>query len=102
VAVEAVRRIENEGRGVILYIPPRVDMESDLRYHLGENVLRVENDTVLREIGFGAQVLHDLGVRRMRLLTNLPRRIVAVDAFDLEVVEEVPLRDPNSMKPPSA
>jgi len=103
VAAEAQWRIEAEGKGVLLYIPPRIDMLSDLRYHLGDAELRVENDTVLREIGFGAQVLRDLGVRRMRLLTNLPRRIVAVDAYDLEVVEEVALRDPATgatLRPP--
>jgi len=104
VAAEAQRRIENEGRGVLLYIPPRIDMLSDLRWLLGHEQPRIENDTALREVGFGAQVLRDLGVRRMRVLTNQPRRIVAVDAYDLEVVEEVALRDPSgvTIKPPPA
>jgi 3,4-dihydroxy 2-butanone 4-phosphate synthase/GTP cyclohydrolase II len=95
VVAEAVRRIEAEGRGVILYIPPRIDMHSDLRYHLGELTpqLRPESEAVLREIGFGAQVLRDLGVRKMKLLTNQPRRIAAVEGYELEVVEQVVLRE---------
>jgi 3,4-dihydroxy 2-butanone 4-phosphate synthase/GTP cyclohydrolase II len=93
---QAVRRIEAEGRGVILYIPPRIDMQGDLRYHLGEITpqMRPESEAVLREIGFGAQVLRDLGVRKMKLLTNQPRRIAAVDGYELEVVEQVLLREP--------
>jgi 3,4-dihydroxy 2-butanone 4-phosphate synthase/GTP cyclohydrolase II len=104
VAAEALWRIEAEGKGVILYIPPRMDMLSDLRSLLGQQLPRIDNDTVLREIGFGAQVLRDLGVRKMRVLTNTPRRIVAVDAYELEVVEEVALREPTgtTIKPPSA
>lgn len=93
-ASEAVARIEAEGRGVILYIPQRIDMHSDLRYHLGESPEgpRPDSEAVLREIGFGSQVLRDVGVRKMRLLTNLPRRIAAVDGYDLEVVEQVAMR----------
>jgi 3,4-dihydroxy 2-butanone 4-phosphate synthase/GTP cyclohydrolase II len=93
-AAEAVTRIEGEGRGVILYIPQRIDMQSDLRYHLGEapQGMRPDNEAVLREIGLGSQVLRDLGVRKMRLLTNQPRRIAAVDGYELEVVEQVAIR----------
>jgi 3,4-dihydroxy 2-butanone 4-phosphate synthase / GTP cyclohydrolase II len=99
VANEAVARIESEGRGVILYIPPRTDLVSDLSYHLGEITPRPEAEAVLREVGFGAQVLRDLGVRKMRLLTNLPRRIAAVEGYDLEVVEQVVLRPGPSASP---
>jgi 3,4-dihydroxy 2-butanone 4-phosphate synthase/GTP cyclohydrolase II len=93
VAADAVACIEHASRGVILYIPPRVDLQADLSYHLGQATPeRPENDAVLRETGFGAQVLRDLGVRKMRLLTNQPRRVVAVDGFELEVVEQVTLQ----------
>jgi GTP cyclohydrolase II len=80
-------------------------MLTDLRSLLGVAVPpRPENDSVLREIGFGALVLRDLGVRKMRVLTNAPRRLVAAEAYDLEVVEEVALRDPTgtTIKPPPA
>ncbi|MGH9534556.1 MAG: 3,4-dihydroxy-2-butanone-4-phosphate synthase [Terriglobales bacterium] len=47
---------------------------------------------VQRQIGIGAQILADLGVRRLRLLTNHPRRAPALGAYGLEIVEQVPIR----------
>jgi 3,4-dihydroxy 2-butanone 4-phosphate synthase/GTP cyclohydrolase II len=95
-AHEAIRRIEEEGRGVLLFIPQRADIAQDLEYY-AEGVARPEkpnldHEIVLRDIGFGSQVLKDLGVRKMRVLTNRPSRIAAVDGFDLEVVEQVIMR----------
>jgi len=95
-AAEAVRRIEEEGRGVLLYVPQRPDIAYDLD-HFAENVERPEprdlqHEIVLRNIGFGSQVLKDIGVRKMRVLTNRQSRIAAVDGFELEVVEQVLLR----------
>lgn len=48
----------------------------------------------MRDYGLGAQVLVDLGVRRMRLMTNNPRKFAALDGYGLEVVERVPLEVP--------
>lgn len=45
---------------------------------------------VLRDYGLGAQILHDLGVRKLQLLTNQPRRVVGLEGFGLELVEQVP------------
>ncbi|MCS6798793.1 MAG: 3,4-dihydroxy-2-butanone-4-phosphate synthase [Myxococcota bacterium] len=86
---EAVERIEREGRGVVLFLPGRVDLERDLAAHLGEPLPAAETDPgdVLREFGLGAQVLRDLGLRRIRLLTHRPRRIVGLEGFGLELVE---------------
>ncbi len=50
----------------------------------------------LREFGTGAQILVDLGVRRLRLLTNNPRKIVALEGFGLQVVERLPLQVPET------
>jgi len=44
-----------------------------------------------REIGIGAQILSDLNLRRIRLLTNHPRKVPALEGFDIEIVEQVPL-----------
>jgi 3,4-dihydroxy 2-butanone 4-phosphate synthase/GTP cyclohydrolase II len=47
-----------------------------------------------RDYGVGAQILHELGLRRIRLLTNHPPRVVALEGFELEVVGHVPLGSP--------
>jgi len=44
-----------------------------------------------RQIGIGAQILSDLNLRRIRLLTNHPRRVVALEGFGIEIVEQVPV-----------
>jgi 3,4-dihydroxy 2-butanone 4-phosphate synthase/GTP cyclohydrolase II len=44
-----------------------------------------------REIGIGAQILSDLHLRRIRLLTNHPRKVAALEGFDIEIVEQVPV-----------
>jgi 3,4-dihydroxy 2-butanone 4-phosphate synthase/GTP cyclohydrolase II len=46
----------------------------------------------LREYGLGAQILSDLGVCRIRLLTNNPRKVVGLQGYDLQIVEQVPLK----------
>jgi 3,4-dihydroxy 2-butanone 4-phosphate synthase/GTP cyclohydrolase II len=98
-ASDAIRRIEAEGRGVVLFIPQRADLALDLSYFgLGvprpraKDLYGVNHEVVLRDIGIGSQVLKELGVRKMRVLTNRPSRIAAVDGFELEVVEQVLLR----------
>jgi len=96
VVQDSVTRIEEEGRGVVLFLPGRVDLRRDLAYHMGE-ALPPRNPTdqglVLREFGLGAQVLADLGLRRIRLLTNRPRRIAGLEGYGLEVVEQLLLSD---------
>jgi 3,4-dihydroxy 2-butanone 4-phosphate synthase/GTP cyclohydrolase II len=100
-ANEAMRRIEEEGRGVVLFLPQRSALAQDLEYFADGDKRRREplaaHEVVLREIGFGSQVLKDLGVRKMRVLTNRPSRIAAVDGFDLEVVEQVLLDTPDEL-----
>ena len=72
-------------------------------YHLQDNGLdTVEANEVLgykpdlRDYGIGAQILSDLGVRHVRLLTNNPRKIVGLEGYGLKVVERMPLEvEPN-------
>jgi 3,4-dihydroxy 2-butanone 4-phosphate synthase/GTP cyclohydrolase II len=109
---EAIDAIEHEGSGVIVYLPPQGDLRDDL-----ERLLRrVEpksspNSTrsgppssarphggTLREYGLGAQVLRELGLCKIRLLTNNPRKIAGIQGYGLELVESVPLV---SMQKPS-
>ena len=48
----------------------------------------------LRDYGVGAQILVDLGVRKIRLLTNNPRKVVGLEGYELEIVEQIPIRSP--------
>ncbi|MDA8387590.1 MAG: bifunctional 3,4-dihydroxy-2-butanone-4-phosphate synthase/GTP cyclohydrolase II [Nitrospiraceae bacterium] len=99
----AMRMIEKEGKGVILYMRQEgrgIGLEAKLKaYELQEKGL----DTVeanlklgfkpdLRDYGIGAQVLVSLGVRKMRLITNNPKKIVGLEGYGLTVVERVPIQ----------
>jgi 3,4-dihydroxy 2-butanone 4-phosphate synthase/GTP cyclohydrolase II len=89
---EAIARIEAEGRGVILFLPGQVDLERDLAFHLGDELEPtgpIDRGEVLREYGVGAQILSDLGLARIRLLTNRPRRIAGLEGYGLEVVDQL-------------
>jgi 3,4-dihydroxy 2-butanone 4-phosphate synthase / GTP cyclohydrolase II len=89
-ASEAIARIEQEGRGVLLFLPPRSNVQNDLAFHLGEEILpTMDTGSVLREFGLGAQVLVELGLGKVRLLTNRPRKIAGLEGYGLEVVEQL-------------
>ncbi len=88
---EALRRIDDVGRGVVLYLPPRTALGGEVESHVLHQAPLPDARPELREFGMGAQVLRDLGLHRISLLTNNPRKIVGLDGFELEVVERVPL-----------
>jgi 3,4-dihydroxy 2-butanone 4-phosphate synthase/GTP cyclohydrolase II len=89
-AHEDVQRIEAEGRGVLLFLPPRSSVENDLAFHLGQEIVApMDTGSVLREFGLGAQVLVALGLGKVRLLTNRPRKIAGLEGYGLEVVEQL-------------
>jgi 3,4-dihydroxy 2-butanone 4-phosphate synthase/GTP cyclohydrolase II len=90
---EAIKTIEAEGRGVIVYLPPRGDMQAELQQYASLLVARLDTmpEQPLREFGLGAQVLVDLGLRKIRLLTNNPRKIAGLNGYGLDVAERVPL-----------
>lgn len=98
----ALQQIAAEGKGVFLYMRQEgrgVGLHNKIRaYALQDRGL----DTVeanqkigfppdLRDYGVGAQILADLGVRKLKLMTNNPRKVVGIDAFGLEIVEQVPI-----------
>jgi 3,4-dihydroxy 2-butanone 4-phosphate synthase/GTP cyclohydrolase II len=94
--------IQEAGSGVILYLRQEgrgIGLANKLKAYALQDAGR---DTVdancqlgfaadLRDYGVGAQILSDLGVAKMKLLTNNPKKIIALDGFGLEVVDRVPL-----------
>jgi 3,4-dihydroxy 2-butanone 4-phosphate synthase / GTP cyclohydrolase II len=91
---EAILKIETEGRGVIVRLPPRGTPKQELDAHIASLTAKpgTTPDTPLREFGLGAQVLADLGLSKIRLLTNNPRKVAAIHGFGLEIVESVMLQ----------
>lgn len=89
---ESMLAIERQGSGVIVYLPPQeplgVELESDEKSDATATMVPART---LREYGLGAQVLRELGVRRLRLLTNHPRRIAGLHGHGLDLVECVPI-----------
>ncbi|HKE14286.1 MAG TPA: hypothetical protein VKB80_05465, partial [Kofleriaceae bacterium] len=57
--------------------------------------IRGDTSEALRDFGLGAQVLADLGCRRIRLLSNTDRKIVGIEGFGIEVIERVPIDQPD-------
>ena len=101
----ALQQIAAEGSGVFLYMRQEgrgVGLHNKLRaYALQDSGLdtveanaRIGFPPDLRDYGIGAQILVDLGVRKLKLMTNNPRKIVGLDAFGLELVERVPIEIP--------
>jgi 3,4-dihydroxy 2-butanone 4-phosphate synthase/GTP cyclohydrolase II len=98
----AMRRVQEAGRGIVLYISQEgrgIGLANKLRaYALQDGGMdTVEANVHLgfrpdeREFGTGAQILHDLGVRRLRLLSNNPKKLAGLQGYGLEIAEQVPL-----------
>ena len=98
----AMFMIEKEGRGVVLYMRQEgrgIGLAAKLQaYKLqdsGRDTVEANIDlgykADLRDYGIGAQILHELGVRKIRLMTNNPKKIVGLKGHDLEIVERVPI-----------
>jgi 3,4-dihydroxy 2-butanone 4-phosphate synthase/GTP cyclohydrolase II len=88
---EALVAIERAGRGVCVYLPTVQNLAAELSRHTTLAERPSSPPAPLREFGLGAQVLADLGLHKIRLLTNNPRKIANLAGFGLQVVERVPL-----------
>jgi 3,4-dihydroxy 2-butanone 4-phosphate synthase / GTP cyclohydrolase II len=97
----SLRRIAQEGRGALIYLhqtsqgfsKERIGERTALTFHKGKKLpalLDNERQTQ-REIGIGAQILSDLNLSRIRLLTNRPKKVAALEGFGIEIVDQVPV-----------
>ncbi|HEV8428515.1 MAG TPA: 3,4-dihydroxy-2-butanone-4-phosphate synthase [Pyrinomonadaceae bacterium] len=105
----ALEKIAAEARGVVLYLRQRehsLDLVNQLRtYNVMQQRGINKRDASLetgygidRDYGVGAQILHDLGLRKILLLSNHPPKVAALEGFELSVVGNVPLGQPASLK----
>jgi 3,4-dihydroxy 2-butanone 4-phosphate synthase/GTP cyclohydrolase II len=105
----SLEKIAAAGRGVVLYLRQRehnLDLVHQLKTYslMQEQNLTAQEASVQtgyganRDYGVGAQILHELGLRHILLLTNHPPRVAALEGFDLEVVGNVPLGSPATEK----
>ena len=88
----SLKRIAEEGNGVLIYMK-RDSSDQSILEHLEETDSPQKTPMDLRDYGIGAQILSDLGVRELRLLSNHARKIVGLDGHGLKVVEMVTLCD---------
>ena len=104
----ALEKIAAEARGVVLYLRQRehsLDLANQLRtYNVmqqrGINKREASLETgygIDRDYGVGAQILHDLGLRKILLLSNHPPKVAALEGFELSVVGNVPLGQPRNL-----
>jgi 3,4-dihydroxy 2-butanone 4-phosphate synthase/GTP cyclohydrolase II len=96
---QAMERIEAEGRGVVLYLRRSgrgLDLFAPPQAPVGKAAARgsagpVSRFTIFRDFGIGAQILRDVGVGKIRWLTNNPLRLASLPGYGLEIVDWVPI-----------
>jgi len=97
----ALEAIAHEGRGALIYLHQsakgfsveKIGDQTAISFHKDRTSASLPESQrqIQRDIGLGAQILSDLNLRRIRLLTNHPRRLAALEGFEIEVVENVPV-----------
>ena len=98
----SLKIIAEEDRGALIYLhqtskgftAEKIGDQAFLTFHRERRLpsLPESERKIHREIGLGAQILFDLNLKRIRLLTNHPRRVAALEGFDIEIVEQIPVK----------
>ncbi len=108
----ALEKIAAASQGVVLYLRQSnhsLDLVNQLRTYALMQERKIDKKEasletgygIDRDYGVGAQILHDLGLHRIRLLTNHPPKVAGLEGFELEVVDNVPLGEPASPRDPT-
>jgi 3,4-dihydroxy 2-butanone 4-phosphate synthase/GTP cyclohydrolase II len=97
----SMQMIAQEGRGAIVYLHQtskgfsveKLAERTALTFHREKRLpaLPESERKTQREVGIGAQILSDLNLRRIRLLTNHPRKVAGLEGFEIEIVEQIPV-----------
>ena len=101
----AMERISSEENGILLYMRQEgrgIGLKAKIHayklqeegYDTVEANEKLGYPSDLRDYGIGAQILYDLGVRKIRLMTNNPKKVVGLNAHKLEIVEQIPIKSP--------
>jgi 3,4-dihydroxy 2-butanone 4-phosphate synthase/GTP cyclohydrolase II len=97
----SMRAIAREGRGALIYLHQtskgfsveKLAERTALTFHRDKRLPALPESArkTQREVGIGAQILSDLNLRRIRLLTNHPRKVAGLEGFDIEIAEQIPV-----------
>ena len=95
-ARDAIKVIIRRGRGILLFLPSRESLREELERTIGGHASTASKDDeqgVIREYGIGAQILLDLGVRKLQMISNNPHRLIGLEAWGFEEAEQITIEE---------